>query len=102
MLWSGPAGSGTVAAVSEATDVDGFIRGTWTLGTRAGVQELVATVDGTSLDPAVATLVSTTARAALVSGVAAGTARIVARSDGKAATVTVVVTAPPAAGRVPR
>ncbi|HEU0054552.1 MAG TPA: hypothetical protein VFQ39_15295 [Longimicrobium sp.] len=49
-------------------------------------------IEFTSLDPSIATLRSTTARTALVNGVAAGTARIVAKSDGKADTVTVTVT----------
>ena len=61
-------------------------------------------IEFTSLDPSVATLVSTTARAALVTGVAAGTARIAVRSAGKADTVTVTVVNPSAAtaSRAPR
>lgn len=155
VVWSG---SGAFAADAATTGFDGLIAGTWTAGTTAGLQELVATVDGnpdvfdrttiyvfpdtvvgtlvldavrdtvargdstrvivveardrygnpyalagsqpdsppaiefTTLDPSVATLRATTARTALVSALAAGTARIVARSDGKADTVAVTVT----------
>lgn len=155
VLWTTAQGSGTVAADSQRTDVDGVARGTWTLGTGAIVQEVVATVDGTqvldrndvvvfpdtivgsitivardsivkgdttrvlvteardrygntyalngtsadnpppivfaSLDPSVATLVSTTQRSALISGVGVGTARILARTDGRADTTRIVV-----------
>lgn len=162
------AASGSVSADSGLTDGDGRAGTTWTTGTRAGVQQLLAAVPGnviavdrtrwvvfadtvvgtlvlgavrdsvapgdttrvrvmdaqdrygnryvlsgtqpdnpppiefTSLDLAVATLVSTTGRAVLLTGVAAGTARIVARSGGKADTIAVVVRPPPAASRAPR
>ncbi|HEX6041525.1 hypothetical protein [Longimicrobium sp.] len=165
VVWTGPAGGGSVAPATAQTNADGLVSGTWTTGTRAGLQELVAAVEGnenvfdrtlmvvfadtvvgtlvidalrdsitrgdttrvlvtdardrygnpyvlagtqpdnpppiefTSLNPSVATLVSTTARGALVTGVGAGTARIVARSDGKADTVSVVVVNPPAGSR---
>ncbi|HEX6749527.1 MAG TPA: hypothetical protein VF092_19690 [Longimicrobium sp.] len=156
VIWSTAQGSGSVAADASDTDADGSVRGTWTLGTIAGIQEVVATVDGTnvldrndvvvfpdsvvgsltvasrasivhgdttrvlvtdardrygnayvltgtsaanpppieftSLTPSILTLISTTSRSALVSGVAAGTGVIVARSDGKADTVTIQVT----------
>jgi len=156
VVWSTAQGSGGVTADEGDTDADGLLGGTWTLGTTAGLQEVVATVDGTqladrtdvvvfpdtvvgsltvaarasivrgdttrvlvtdardrygnayvlagtsvanppaiefsSLDPSILHLVSTTSRSALVSGAAAGTARVVARSDGKADTVTIQVT----------
>jgi hypothetical protein len=157
LLWSTSAGSGTVAADDAYTGPDGMLGGTWTAGTGAGVQEVIATVDGgsgiasgsqvivyadtvvgslnltaekdsvlegaqvlvhitsaadrygnayvlsgtqpdapppiqfASLDPSIATLVATTARSAVVRGQSAGTARVVARSDGKADTVNITV-----------
>lgn len=166
--WQSSARSGTVSPDSGLTDGNGLAAATWTTGTRAGVQELVTGVPGsttafdrtrwlvfadtvvgmlvldavrdsvaagdttrvrvvdaqdrygnryvlsgiqpdnpppiefTSLDLPVATLVATTGRAVLLTGVAAGTARIVARSGAKADTITIVVTPPPAASRAPR
>lgn len=166
--WISRPGSGTVSPDSGLTDGDGLTGTTWTTGTRAGVQELVAAVgdnvsavdltrwlvfadtvvgmlaldavrdsvapgdtirvrvadaqdrygnhyalsgtqpdnpppiEFTNLDHAVATLVSTTGRTVLLTGVAAGTARIVARSGGKADTIAVVVNPPLAASRAPR
>lgn len=157
MLWATSPGGGTVAPDGAETGVDGVLGGTWTAGTTAGVQEVVAAVDGgtgvfhgsqvivyadtvvgslvlaserdslnvgatmlvritsaadrygnvyalsgtqpdapppiefASLDPGVATLLATTTRTALVRAHAPGAARVVARSDGKADTVTVQV-----------
>jgi hypothetical protein len=170
VMWISGARSGTVSPASGLTDEDGRTGTTWTTGTQAGLQELVAAVDSnmnavdltrwvvfadtvvgllvldavrdsvvagdttrvrvidaqdrygnpyvlsgtqpdnpppiefTSLDLAVATLVSSTGRAVLLTGVAPGTARIVARSGGKADTIDVVVNpAPaPAPSRAPR
>lgn len=51
-------------------------------------------IEFTVLTPSVLSLISTTSRSALVAGVATGTGSIVARSDGKADTVTIQVTAP--------
>jgi hypothetical protein len=48
-------------------------------------------IEFASLDPTVATLVATTARTAVVRAQAGGTARVVARSDGKADTVAIRV-----------
>lgn len=158
LLWT--ASAGTVAADSGYTGPDGMLGGTWTAGTTAGLQEVVATVDGgsgifhgsevivyadtvvglleltaerdtvptgahllvritraadrfgnayvlsgtqpdapppiefASLTPNVATLVGTTARSAVVRTHAVGTARVVARSDGKADTVSIQVVQP--------
>jgi hypothetical protein len=166
--WTSGAGSGTVSPDSGLTDGGGLTGTTWTTGTRAGMQLLLAAVPGnamavdrsrwlvfadtvvgmlvleaardsvapgdttwvfvvdardrygnpyvlsgtqpdnpppiefTSLDLAVVTLASTTGRAVRVTGVGAGTARIVARSGGKADTISVVVNPPPAAWRAPR
>jgi hypothetical protein len=157
IVWTGPAGSGSVSPNGARTDADGFVLVTWTAGTRAGVQELMAVVDGneavfdntrmvvfadtvvgmlaleaardrvapgdtvriritdardrhgntyelagtqpdglpfiefTSLDPEVAALASTGTRSVLVTGMAEGTARIVARSGARADTVTLQV-----------
>lgn len=158
VAWSGAAGSGVVVRDTPVTTgVEGVVRGTWTAGTTAGMQEVVATIEGnvyvfdrasivvyadtlvgtlelepdawtlaaddttrvriteardqygnaydlsgprpgapppvefSSLDPRVASLVSTTARSVLVAGLAEGTARIVARSGGRADTVSLVV-----------
>jgi hypothetical protein len=157
LLWSTSAGSGSVAADSLYTGPDGMLGGTWTAGTGAGVQEVIAAVDGgtgifsgssvivyadtvvgtlnlgaavdsvlvgaqvlvtitsaadrygnaytlsgtqpdapppiefASLDPDVATLIATTGRSAVVRGQSVGTARVVARSDGKADTVNITV-----------
>lgn len=163
VVWTTASGGGSVAVDGANTDTEGFSRGTWTAGTAAGIQEVVATVNGgtgvfdrsdlvvfadtvvgtldltpdadsvrvgsqvvvritsakdqygnpyvlvgtqpdnpppiefTSLNPTWAVLTATTARTAVVKGLAVGNARIVARSDGKADTVTVHVTAAPAA-----
>lgn len=163
VVWPGPAASGTVTPDSSPTNGDGLVGVMWTTGTRAGVQELVAAVDGnarvidrtvmvvfadtvlgtlvlgavrdsvargdttrvritdardrhgnpymlfgvqpdnpppvefTSLDPGVASLVSTTGRTVLVTGVAVGTARIVGRSGTRADTVSLVIREPPPA-----
>lgn len=43
VVWSG---SGSVATDGASTGLEGIVRGTWTAGTTAGVQELVATVAG--------------------------------------------------------
>lgn len=43
VVWSG---SGSVAADSAMTGALGVVRGTWTASTQAGIQEIVATVDG--------------------------------------------------------
>lgn len=51
-------------------------------------------IEFTVLTPSVLTLISTTSRSALVLGVSAGTGSVVARSDGKADTVTIQVAAP--------
>jgi hypothetical protein len=157
LLWTTSADGGTVAADSGFTGTDGMLGGTWTAGTKAGLQEVVAAVDGgsgiadgsvvivypdtmvgslvltaqgdtmvvgaqalvtitaaadrygnpytlsgtqpdapppiefASLTPSVATLTATTGRTALVRALAEGTARVVARSDGKADTVTIQV-----------
>jgi hypothetical protein len=157
LLWSTSAGSGSVLADSAYTGTNGMLGGTWTAGTGAGVQDVIATVDGgtgisqgstvivyadtvvgsldlaaekdsvlvgaqvlvriisaadrygnayalsgtqpdapppiefASLNPNVATLIATTARTAIVRGQTAGTARVVARSDGKADTVNITV-----------
>lgn len=48
IIWSGPAGSGTVAPPLGTTDANGLAGGLWTTGIVAGVQEIVATVDGGS------------------------------------------------------
>jgi hypothetical protein len=155
VLWSSSAGS--VLADGTETGGDGMLRGTWTAGTTAGAQEVVATVDGgtgisqgsvvivyadtvvgtlelavagdtmivgahnlvsivratdrygnpyslsgtqpdapppvefATLTPDLVTLTATTARTAVVRAQAEGTARVVARSDGKADTVTIQV-----------
>jgi hypothetical protein len=157
LLWSTSAGGGSVAADSGYTGTNGMLGGTWTAGTTAGVQEVIATVDGgseisngttvivyadtvvgtlvleaevdtvvtgaqvlvritsaadrygnpyalsstqpdapppiefASLDPSVATLILSTARTAVVRAHTPGTARVVARSDGKADTVNIHV-----------
>jgi hypothetical protein len=157
LVWSTSPNGGTVVSNGTDTGVDGILAGTWTAGTTAGVQEVVATVNGgtgissaspvivyadtvvgalnmvaqgdtmvvgatmlvrilsaadrygnpyvlgstqpdapppiefASLDPGVVTLVATTTRDALVRAHAEGSARVVARSDGKADTVTVQV-----------
>jgi hypothetical protein len=157
LIWATSAGGGSVAADAAQTGGDGTLGGTWTAGTRAGTQEVVAAVDGgtgifhgtsvivhadtvvgtlnltaqadsmlvgatmlvritsaadrygnpyvlsgtqpdappaiefASLDPGVATLIATTTRDAVVRAHAEGAARVVARSDGKADTVTVHV-----------
>jgi hypothetical protein len=157
LLWSTSAAGGTVAADSGYTGTDGMLGGLWTAGTRAGMQEVIASVDGgseissgssvivyadtvvgslvltaevdtvvagaqvlvritsaadrygnpyvlsstqpdapppiefASLDPGVATLIASTARSAVVRGHTPGTARVVARSDGKADTVNIHV-----------
>lgn len=157
LIWTTTAGGGAVAADSFNTGSDGVLGGTWLAGTRAGVQGVVATVNGgtgishgtnvivyadtvvgtldlaaeadsviaggvvqvqivsaadrygnpyvlsgtqpdapppiefTSLNPGLATLVATTASSAMVRGLAVGTAKVVARSDGKADTVTIRV-----------
>lgn len=157
LLWSTSVDGGTVAADSGYTGTDGMLGGTWTAGTRAGVQEVIASVDGgseiahgssvivyadtvvgslvlhaetdtvaagaqvlvritsaadrygnpyvlsstqpdapppiefASLDPNVATLIASTARSAVVRAHTPGTARVVARSDGKADTVNIHV-----------
>lgn len=169
IVWRGPAASGRVSPDSVRTDGDGLVEAVWTTGTRAGVQELVAVVDGNqnvtdrtalivfadtvmgtlvlgalrdtvargdttqvritdardrhgnpyalfgiqpdnpppvefmSLDPAVASLVSTNGHAVRVAGVATGTARIVARSGATADTLALVVRNPsPPPSRAPR
>jgi hypothetical protein len=157
LVWSTSPDGGAVASDGPDTGADGILGGTWTAGTKAGVQEVVATVNGgtgishgsqvivyadtvvgmldlvaqadsmivgatmlvrilgaadrygnpyvlsgtqpdapppiefASLDPGVVTLIATTTRDALVRAHAAGSARVVARSDGKADTVTVQV-----------
>lgn len=157
LLWSTSADGGTVAADSGYTGTDGMLGGTWTAGTAAGTQEVIATVDGgseishgssvivyadtvvgtlvlnaerdsvvagaqvlvrvisaadrygnpyalsstqpdapppiefASLDPGVATLLASTASTAVVRAHTPGTARVVARSDGKADTVNIHV-----------
>lgn len=157
LLWTTSAGGGTVAADSGYTGTNGMVGGTWTAGTTAGTQGVVATVDGgsgifhgssvivyadtvvgslelvaevdtvivgaqvlvrinsaadrygnpyvlsstqpdapppiefASLNPGVATLIASTARSAVVRAHATGTARVVARSDGKADTVNIHV-----------
>jgi hypothetical protein len=157
LLWTTSPGGGSVAADGPATGDDGILGGTWTAGTTAGVQDVIATVDGgtgiahgsrvivyadtvvgtlnltaqgdtmlvgttmlvritsaadrygnpyvltgtqpdapppiefASLDPGVVTLIATTTRDALLRAHADGSARVVARSDGKADTVTVQV-----------
>jgi hypothetical protein len=157
LLWTTSTDGGSVVADGPETGDDGVLLGTWTAGTKAGMQEVVATVDGgtgifhgtrvivyadtvvgtlnlaaqgdtmlvgatmlvaitsaadrygnlyvltgtqpdspppiefASLDPGVATLIATTGRTALVRAHAEGAARVVARSDGKADTVTVQV-----------
>lgn len=156
LLWTASSG-GSVAADGSETGAGGVLGGTWTAGTTAGLQEVVATVDGgtgifqgsavivyadtvvgtlnlaaagdtmivgasnlvsivsaadrygnpyvmsgtqpdapppiefATLTPDLVTLTATTARTALVRARAQGTARVVARSDGKADTVTIQV-----------
>jgi hypothetical protein len=46
VVWRGPTGSGSVSPNGARTDVDGLVFATWKMGTGAGVQELVAVVDG--------------------------------------------------------
>lgn len=158
VIWSTAQGSGSAVGDAATTDTAGVSLGTWTLGTTAGLQEVVATVgttdvfdrtdvvvfpdtvvgaltvtsrssivrddttrvlvtdardrygnayvlvgtsaanpppiEFTSLTPSILTLIATTSRSTLVRGVAAGTGKIVARSDGKADTVTIQVTPP--------
>lgn len=155
VVWTSSAGS--VAADSGYTGTNGMLGGTWTAGTTAGMQEVVAAVDGgtgisqgsavivypdtvvgslvltaqgdsmivgaqqlvritaaadrygnaytlsgtqpdapppiefATLTPDLVTLTATTARNAVVRAQAEGTARVVARSDGKADTVTIHV-----------
>jgi hypothetical protein len=157
LLWTTSADGGTVAADSGYTGIDGMLGGTWTAGTTAGVQEVIAAVNGgtgiahgsrvivyadtvvgslvltaerdtvaagaqvlvqvtsaadrygnpyvlsstqpdapppiefASLNPGVATLIASTARSAVVRAHTPGTARVVARSDGKADTVNIHV-----------
>jgi hypothetical protein len=157
LLWSTSNGGGSVAPDGPETGAEGLLGATWTAGTTAGVQEVVATVDGGSeifqgsavivyadtvvgsldlnaerdsvlvgastlvrilsasdrygnpyslsgtqpdapppvefatLTPNLVTLTATTARTAVVRAQATGTARVVARSDGKADTVTIHV-----------
>jgi hypothetical protein len=166
--WTSAVGSGTVSPDSGLTNEEGLAGTMWTTGTRAGVQELMAAVNGnllavdhtrwvvfadtvvgmvelgavrdtvaqgdttrvrivdaqdrygnryvlagtqpdnppsiefTSLDVGVATLISTTGRAVLLRGVSPGTARIVARIGGKADTIAIVVIPPPAPSPAPR
>jgi hypothetical protein len=157
LLWTTSLDGGSVAADSGFTGTDGILSGTWTAGTKAGMQEVVATVDGgtgissrspvmvyadtvvgsleltaqgdsmlvgadalvlvtaaadqygnpyalsgtqpnaappiefATLTPDLITLTATTGRSALVRARAEGAARVVARSDGKADTVTIHV-----------
>lgn len=46
VVLTGLAGSGSVSTAGARTDVYGLVIATWTTGSRAGVQELVAAVDG--------------------------------------------------------
>lgn len=48
ILWTGPPASGRVSPGSSPTDRDGLVSAVWTTGTRAGMQELVALVDGSA------------------------------------------------------
>jgi hypothetical protein len=157
LVWSTSTDGGSVAADSGFTGTDGMLGGTWTAGTRAGLQQVIATVNGgtgistgssvivyadtvvgslvlealgdsmivgannlvritsaadrygnpyslsgtqpdapppiefATLNPDLVTLTATTARTALVHAWAEGAARVVARSDGKADTVTIHV-----------
>lgn len=157
LLWTTSVGGGSVAPDGPETGAEGILGATWTAGTTAGVQEVVATVDGGSeisqgsavivyadtvvgsleldaegdsmivgasnlvrivsasdrygnpyalsgtqpdapppvefatLTPNLITLTATTARTALVRAQAEGAARVVARSDGKADTVTIQI-----------
>jgi hypothetical protein len=157
LLWTTSLDGGSVAADSGFTGIDGILSGTWTAGTKAGLQEVVATVNGgtgifsasavivyadtvvgsleltaqgdsmlvgadglvlvtaaadrygnpyalsgtqpdaappiefATLTPDLITLTATTARSALIRARAEGAAKVVARSDGKADTVTIHV-----------
>jgi hypothetical protein len=46
IVWTSPAASGTMSPASSLTNGDGLVITMWTPGTRAGVQELAAAVDG--------------------------------------------------------
>jgi len=160
LVWT-TLGGGSVASDSGFTGGNGTLGGIWTAGTKAGLQTVVATVDGgtgiasgsdlfvyadtvvgslklstrvdsvtsgevllvrvvsaadrygnpyslsgtqpdspppiefASLNPNVVALVATTGSNAVAKGLLPGIARVVARSDGKADTVTVFVLPPP-------